>query len=86
MTPLSRSHGYRVVASDGAIGEVETPLFPPYGEEPDFVVVRVDGPTERFAVVPAPLVAEVEEIGRTVRLTASKETIAALPEHVPIEP
>jgi hypothetical protein len=38
---LAHCEGYRVLAADGLVGEVERPLFPPDGKEPDYLVVRV---------------------------------------------
>jgi hypothetical protein len=39
-TTLACSHGYLVVGRDGPLGVVETPLFPPEGDEPDYLVLR----------------------------------------------
>ena len=85
MTGLGHSHGYVVEAADGEVGVVETPLFPQYSEEPDFLVIRLAGNEERFAAVPAPLVASVVADDRTVSLNASRDEILKLPEHIPIE-
>ena len=40
---LAHCSGFRFEATDGLVGEVETPLFPPDAAEPDFLVVRTSG-------------------------------------------
>ena len=54
---LGRCHGYLAVANDGPVGTVETPLFPPDVDEPDYIVVRIQqGLRSRLPVVTAALV------------------------------
>jgi len=82
---LALSSGFRVVAHDGPVGVVETPLFPPDEAEPDFLVLRVgDRLHQRRPVVPAALVERVDPHARVVHVHGSRNVIAALPEHLPL--
>jgi hypothetical protein len=82
---LASSAGFEVVASDGLLGVVETPLFPPDFAEPDFLVVRVtSGAETRRPVVSAALVHEVDAERRRVSVSGPKGLLARLPEHLPI--
>jgi hypothetical protein len=82
---LAGSAGFEAVARDGAIGMVETPLFPPDAREPDFLVLRIrDWSGTRRPIVPAALVEGVDADRRVVRLAGLRREIARLPEHVPI--
>jgi hypothetical protein len=78
---LSCSHGYVVVADNGPLGVVETPLFPPGRDEPDYLVVR-QASGARHPVVPVSLVESAEP--GLVRLAASVEEIDRLPEDLPL--
>ena len=80
---LAVSHGFLVVASDGPIGEVETPLFPPDADEPDYLVIRT-GARRRRPVVSTALVDHVDAARRLVFLRGSGKEIASLPEHLPL--
>lgn len=82
---LARCHGYLAVATDGPCGVVKTPLFPPEGSDPDFLVVRMGGRIRpRFPVVPTALVSEVDPGRELVVLEATRAEVAALPEHLPL--
>ena len=82
---LASSAGFEVVASDGVLGVVETPLFPPDVAEPDFLVVRVgSGEETRRPVVAAALVSDVDPARRRVSVTGPRGLLARLPEHLPI--
>jgi hypothetical protein len=82
---LASSAGFEVVAADGVLGVVETPLFPPDVAEPDFLVVRVTSPGEtRRPVVSAALVREVDPARRVVSVRGLRGLLAHLPEHLPI--
>jgi hypothetical protein len=82
---LASSAGFEVVASDGVLGVVETPLFPPDLAEPDFLVVRVTSGAETLRpVVSAGLVSQVDTEHRRVSVSGPKGLLARLPEHLPI--
>lgn len=82
---LSRCKGYLVVALDGTCGVVETPLFPPEGSDPDFLVVRTGGKSRpRFPIAAAALVLAVDPERELVLLRATRAEVAALPEHLPL--
>jgi hypothetical protein len=74
------------VARDGICGTVETPLFPPDGGLPDFLVLRLDErkrPT--FAIVHAALVSRIDRERELVYLDATEAELAALPKELPLE-
>ena len=82
---LAGSAGFEAVARDGALGTVETPLFPPDAREPDFLILCIRGWTgTRRPIVSTALVEAVDADRRVVRLAGSRREIARLPEHVPI--
>jgi hypothetical protein len=82
---LASCNDYLVDAIDGHVGEVETPLFPPEGAEPDYLVLRVVGPSGvRRPMVTTALVEEVDSRQRLVRLHLTKEQIKSLPEDLPL--
>ena len=82
---LAGSAGFEAVARDGALGTVETPLFPPDAREPDFLVLRIRGwAGTRRPIVSTALVEAVDADRRVVRLAGLRDEIARLPEHVPI--
>ncbi len=82
---LGRCHGYLAVANDGPVGTVETPLFPPDVDEPDYIVVRIQqGLRSRLPVVTAALVERVDPLRRLVYLRASGVEVAGQPEHLPL--
>ena len=81
---LARSHGFSVRAEDGVVGEVETPLFPPDGDEADYLVVRVtDDATVRLPIVPAGLVVAVDATRRVVCVAGRRADITGRPERLP---
>jgi hypothetical protein len=82
---LASCSGFSVQASDGRVGEVETPLFPPDRSEPDYLVVRAAGPLRgRRRVVATLFVEEVDPARRLVCLRGTRDEIANLPEHLPL--
>ena len=82
LSALAACAGFRVVAEDGEVGVVDTPLFPGAGATPDFLVVRTDG--GRRPVVPVALVAGVDAAERVVSVRGARQEVAALPEHLPV--
>jgi hypothetical protein len=82
---LANCHGFLVVSTDGAVGEVAALLFPPDSAEPDFLVIKTRAAQrERRPIVPAGLVADVDPLQRIVRLATSGEDVARAPERLPI--
>jgi hypothetical protein len=79
---LTSCHGYRVRAEDGVLGEVETPLFPPDSDVPDYLVVRTGAGEERLVAVAS--VAAVDACRRLVRLDGSVEELSRLPSWLPV--
>lgn len=84
VTSLAFSGGFAVEASDGEVGVVETPLFPPDETVPDFLVVRVGRLNRRRPVIPVALVESVDPDARVVRVRGTRSEIAELPEHLPL--
>ena len=80
---LSLSSGFVVEASDGAVGVVETPLFPPDDTAPDFLVVRVGRLHPRRPILASALVERVDVTARVVHVRGRRDEIARLPEHLP---
>lgn len=83
-TLLALSSGFAVEATDGVVGVVETPLFPPDETTPDFLVVRVGRLHPRRPVIAAALVESVDPHARVVRVRGTRTDIAELPEHLPL--
>jgi hypothetical protein len=82
---LASCNDYLVDAIDGPVGEIETPLFPPDGSEPDYLVLRINGPTGvRRPVVTTALVEVVDSRQRLVRLHLTRREIESLPEDLPL--
>lgn len=82
---LARCHGYLAVASDGPVGEIETPLFPPGADEPDYLIIRLARVLRpRMPVVWAGLVQDIDAERRLVFLDATREEIRHQPEHLPL--
>lgn len=82
---LAHCSGFSVEATDGRVGEVETPLFPPDAAEPDFLVVRTSGRARvRRPVVATALVERIDLSRRVIVLRGSGREIKALPEHLPL--
>lgn len=84
LQPLALCHGFSVVGADGAIGTVETPLFPPDAHEPDYLVVRAGGDARQL--VPCGLVAAVDGDRRIVSLAVPRAVIDSLPRDLPVVP
>ncbi len=85
--PIGSCHGYVVVADDGWLGEVETPLYASESDEPDYLVLRVhaDG-TVRRALVPVSLVRSVDVGDALVHVRGSVVELARLPATLPLAP
>lgn len=83
-TLLSLSSGFAVEASDGEVGVVETPLFPPDDTVPDFLVLRVGRLHPRHPVLAAALVERVDAAARVVHVRGRRDEILRLPEHLPL--
>jgi hypothetical protein len=81
---LATSHGFSVVASDGVVGEVQTPLFPPDYDEPDYLVIQIGTPRRRRPVVSTALVERVDAGRRLVFVRAVANELSRLPEHLPL--
>jgi hypothetical protein len=84
---IASCHGYEAFVEDGSAGVVETPLFPPDSDEPDYLVIRVrlrGRLFPRFPIVPVSLVSAVDQSVRTVRLAATRADIECLPEQLPV--
>ena len=82
---LASCNGYSVQASDGRVGEVETPLFPPDRSEPDYLVLRIGGGLGvRRPVMATALVKEVDSRRRVIRVHGTTGQIEGLPEHLPL--
>jgi hypothetical protein len=84
-TILALCSGFTVEASDGAVGVVETPIFPPDEATPDFLVLRTGGRLNpRHPVLATALVESIDPRGRVVRVRGSRAEILGLPEHLPL--
>jgi hypothetical protein len=83
---LARSHGFIAVAVDGDLGKVETPLFPPDWNEPDYLIVKTGGGTRRVRrpAIPVGLVDEVDVERAVVYLRGTVSELAHLPESLPL--
>jgi hypothetical protein len=82
---LASCNDYLVEATDGQVGTVETPLFPPEGSEADYLVLRVAGSSRaRRRVVTTALVRDVDPTRRLVRLRVTKAELERLPEDLPL--
>jgi hypothetical protein len=82
---LAGSAGYDVYASDGPVGVVDTPLFPPDAARPDFLVLQVGSwPRVRRPILSVSLVEKIDATRRTVHVSATRIDIASLSECLPI--
>jgi hypothetical protein len=83
--PLAQCEGCQVLAEDGLVGEVERPLFPPDGNEPDYLVVRVRKRVwGRVPVISTALVVAIDAARGLIWVRGDRERIAGLPEHLPL--
>jgi len=74
------------VALDGTCGTVETPLFPPDTDTPDYLMLRLE-PVRggcAFPIVSAALVDGVDLGTRCVHLQATIAELASLPQDLPL--
>ena len=83
-TLLSLSSGFTVEATDGVVGVVETPLFPPDATVPDFLVLRAGRLHPRRPILAAALVESVDPAARVVHVRGRRDEILRLPEHLPL--
>jgi hypothetical protein len=83
--PLASCHGYIVMADDGLLGEVVTPLFGSDSSAPDYLAVRTDGAARR-AFVPASLVRFVDDDDHLVRVHGNIWELSHLPDSLPMAP
>jgi hypothetical protein len=84
---LAHCHGFLAVATDGQLGEIETPLFPPDWREPDYLIVRTTQEHNhrlRRPVIPTGLVEEVDEERKVLHLRGTVRQLAHMPESVPL--
>jgi hypothetical protein len=82
---LAACDGFSVEADDGDAGAVEMTLFPPDGEIPDFLVLRVRSLiATRRPVVSVALVEAVDTQRRIVRVRGKRGQVIGLPEHLPL--
>ena len=86
MRALAHSHGFTAVGSDGELGIVETPVFPPSSPRADFLIVRTQRPGRRVRrpVIAVGLVESVDSVARIVRLRGTVEELEHLPESLPL--
>jgi hypothetical protein len=64
---------------------VETPIFPPDGGEPDYVVVRTDGRAgPRYPIIAAVLVGAVDPNRELIYVDLDKEEVGRMPEQLPL--
>jgi hypothetical protein len=82
---LGLCSGFDVEASDGPVGVVETPIFPPDEATPDFLVLRVGGRVRpRRPVLATAYVESIDARNRVLRVGVSRSDILRLPEHLPL--
>jgi hypothetical protein len=82
---LASCSGFVVEASDGRVGEVEIPLFPPDRSVPDYLLLRASGfLIRRRPLVPTELVEDVDTRRRRIRIRGSRNEIESLPERLPL--
>ncbi len=82
---LAGCHGYVVVAADGPIGSVETPVFFGVSREPDFLIVRVAGSMRgTFRIVSTGSVKDVAVERAALTLGMTSREVASLPEVLPL--
>ena len=83
---LSHSHGFAAVGSDGDLGVVERPVFPPSSPRADYLIVRTQRPgcRVRRPVIAVGLVEAVDSEDRVVRFRATVQELEHLPESLPL--
>lgn len=82
---LASCSGFVVEASDGRVGTVELPIFPPDRTEPDFLVLRADGLLSlRRPLVATELVERVDARRRRIRVRGLRAQIKRLPQRLPL--
>jgi hypothetical protein len=86
--PLARSHGYVVLADDGWLGHVETPVFERDSSEVEYLVVRAPGGKglARRALVSRSLVRRVDLEDRFVHVRGTTRELSRLPDSLPLSP
>lgn len=74
-----------VEASDGRVGKVEQPIFPPDRSEPDYLVLRAGGLLSlRRPLVATELIEDVDIRGRRIRVRGTRAEIESLPQRLPL--
>jgi hypothetical protein len=82
---LTSSSGFVVEASDGRVGEIELPIFPPDLSEPDYLLLRPEGLLSlRRPLVATELIDQVDVRGRRICVRGSRAQIESLPYRVPL--
>lgn len=82
---LASCSGYIVEATDGRVGEVELPLFPPDRSDPDYLILRTDGLLSlRRPIVATALVEDVDIRERRIRVRGTRGQIESLPQRLPL--
>ena len=85
--PLGKCHGYVVLANDGWLGHVETPLFASDSSKPNYLVVRAQADrVDRRTVLPASLVRRVDVDDRLVFVRGNVCELVRLPSSMPAAP
>lgn len=81
---LAHSHGFLAIATDGPVGTVEQPVFPPDRGEPDFLVLSIGRFLRRRPVVSVELVERVDPARRLIYLRGRAKRLARMPERLPL--
>jgi hypothetical protein len=81
---LSRASGFRIFAEDGLAGWIEFPLERPDGEGADHLVARTSPWLwARHPIIPAALVAAIDNDRQVVYVECRRAQIRRLPESIP---
>jgi hypothetical protein len=82
---LASCHGFLVLARDGPVGTVETPVFYGVARDPDFLIIRVaEMMPGTFRIVAAALVEGVDPEQPAITLALTSREVGALPEGLPL--
>jgi hypothetical protein len=72
-------HGFTLVGTDGPIGFVETPLFPPDCTDPDFLLVRLRSSGTR-RLVPTGHIETIDPSAQIVHVDQTRADVLAFPD------